>query len=66
MESFVVFVAAALALAMLLSTNAPAPQPPTVIIMQSSPDQPQSGCLGVIFGVALFVALVALLAQFAS
>jgi hypothetical protein len=66
METFIVFVAAALALAILLSNSAPAPQPPMVIIMSQSSDRPQSGCLGLIFGIALFIALVALLAQFAS
>jgi hypothetical protein len=66
MEPFIVYVAAALALAMLLSTNAPAPQPPTIIIMQSSSDQPRGGCLGLIFGIALFFGLVMLLAPFAS
>ncbi|HMQ32997.1 MAG TPA: hypothetical protein PKD53_19865 [Chloroflexaceae bacterium] len=59
MDMLIVVGALALFLAMLLSST-PAPQPPTVVIMQSPPATAQpGGCLGLIFAVVIFATLVA-------
>ncbi|NTU78606.1 MAG: hypothetical protein HGA45_04250 [Chloroflexales bacterium] len=69
METLIVIGAVAIVLAMLLSATAPAPQPPRIIYVQTAVEpQPAQGqgCLGLIFGIILFAALVALIAQVAS
>lgn len=66
MDTLILIGALALLLAM-FSTGAPAPQPPTVVIMQSPPTAPQSGgCLGLILAIVLFAMLAALVAQVAQ
>lgn len=66
MDTLILIGALALVLAM-LSTGAPAPQPPTVVIMQSPPVNAQSGgCLGLILAIVLFAAMAALVAQVAA
>lgn len=69
MDTLILIGAAALVLAMLLNAGAPAPQPPRIIFVQTVNDPapvPGSGCLGMIFAVIIFAALVALLGQFAG